>query len=72
MSANPWERTCRRCGRVFDVGLWCLEVPYCDACKTELKAMPAKSPETSSPKHDAWCQTENPGLPETESDPQDK
>jgi hypothetical protein len=72
MSTAPWERTCKRCGRIFEVGLWCLEVTYCDPCKAELKAMPAKSLEDSPHKHDAWCQTDNPGLPETESDRQDK
>ena len=71
MSTDPWERTCKRCGRDFEVGLWCREVAYCDICKAELDAMPAESLDDSLRKHQDWPEGDTPGQPETESDRQD-
>ena len=70
MSTDPWERTCKRCGRKFEVGLWCLEVAYCDVCKAELKAMPAQSLDDSLGKHEGLPKVDTPGQPQTKSDSQ--
>jgi hypothetical protein len=70
MSTDPWERTCQRCGRNFEVGLWCREVAYCDACKAELEAMPAQSLDDSLCKHEDWPKVDTPGQAERKSDPQ--
>ena len=43
MTTDPWERTCKRCGQSFEVGLWCRDVTYCDTCKAELDAIAAES-----------------------------
>lgn len=70
MSTDPWERTCKRCGRNFEVGLWCREVIYCDVCKAELDAMPVQSLGDSLHKNEVWPKLNTPGHPETKSDPQ--
>jgi len=43
MTTHPWQRTCKRCGRSFEVALWCREVAYCDICKAELDGKPTAS-----------------------------
>ena len=72
MGTDPWERTCKRCGRDFEVGLWCREVAYCDICKAELDAMSTESQDESVLKQKHWPQVDTPGEPETESDSQNK
>ncbi|MDY6838486.1 MAG: hypothetical protein SWH78_10960 [Thermodesulfobacteriota bacterium] len=48
MTTDPWQRTCKRCGRIFEVALWCREVTYCDVCQAELNAQPIASFEERS------------------------
>jgi len=43
MTTDPWQKTCKRCGRSFEVALWCREVTYCDTCKAELDGKPTGS-----------------------------
>lgn len=41
MDTDPWQRICERCGRPFEVGLWCRVVSCCDVCRAEMNAMTA-------------------------------
>ena len=52
MTTDPWERTCKRCGQSFEVGLWCREVIYCDSCRAELDAIAAESSDDRPPKQE--------------------
>jgi len=52
MTTDPWEKTCKRCGQSFEVGLWCREVTYCDTCKAELDAIAAESSDDRPPKQE--------------------
>lgn len=54
MTTDPWERTCKRCGQRFEVGLWCLEVTHCDACKAELEAIAAKASDGKPPEQEDY------------------
>ena len=43
MTTDQWQKTCKRCGRTFEVALWCREVTYCDNCQAELDGKPTSS-----------------------------
>jgi hypothetical protein len=64
MSSDPWKRTCKRCGRDFEVALWCREVVYCDICKAELDAMLTESQGNGALRHADGTQVDTPGASE--------
>ena len=35
-----WTKTCERCNREFDVGLWTYEAKFCSACQVEVDLDP--------------------------------
>lgn len=71
MGTDPWERRCARCGRNFEVGLWCREVTHCDICKAEMDAMPSQSLDDSLSKEKGWPKVDTPDHPQTKSDSQE-
>ncbi len=60
MNTEPWEKTCKRCGRSFEVGLWCREVTYCDTCKAELDAVHTDSFDHKLPKQQSRPEVSTP------------
>ena len=67
MNTEPWVKTCKRCGRSFEVGLWCREVIYCDTCRAELDAVHTDSFDHNLPEQENRPEAPTPNQPETGS-----
>lgn len=69
MAQERWEKRCKRCNQIFDIGLWSKETEFCNICAIELDMeIEYKSVGDMLPKPEDWPDVGIPGTSESEYD----